>query len=82
MKPSTRMRRGIRKAFNRRYGYAALRTLRIAMVRAVEDDLGRCVGDRPYVSEADRLRVLYWSALTRLRKRWPNVDLEDVRAEP
>lgn len=82
MGPRARLRIGLRAALRRRFGYAALRVLRRAAVRAFVDDLERSIGDRPYVTVADQLRADYWAALNRLRKRWPNLDPSDPRSDP
>ncbi len=82
MKPSTRLKSGLKRAMRRRYGYAALRTFRDALGRAVADHLERSTGPRPYVSEADQLYALYWRGLKQIQRRWPRLSLTDVRAEP
>lgn len=84
MLPSTRLKKGIARALQRRYGYAALRTLRLAAGAAVEDHLTRSRGEGVYdgVTEVAEIYRLYWQGLQRLRRQFPTIDLEDVRAEP
>lgn len=79
MLPSTR----IKVALRRRYGYAALRHLRITLAKAIEEHIRRTVEDvRPYngAEQAEQLYRLYWQALKKLRDRWPSLNLEDERA--
>ena len=84
MRPSARLKVGLRAALRRRYGYAALRVLRRALVAAVEAHSARLVGPQAYdgATEGDRLFRLYWEALQRLRRRWPGLDLDDERSRP
>jgi hypothetical protein len=82
VRPSTRLKIGLKTALRRRYGYAALRALRRALVAAVESHKAKELGAAPYDgSEGEVIYRLYWQALQRLRKRWPDLDLEDDRAK-
>jgi hypothetical protein len=84
-RPSTRLKVVLRAALRRRYGYAALRKLRLGLARAVEEHHRRTYEDpRPYDGQAeeDRIYLLYWRGLQRLRQRWPDLNLEDPRADP
>ncbi len=82
MKPSQHIAAGLRRALRRRYGYAALRTLRRALVRARARHELLTFGPRPYDGQSEReaIATAYWRALRRLAKRWPALDLEDDRA--
>lgn len=81
--PATRVRLALRAALRRRYGYAALRALRRGVGAAMADHLTRSVdGSRPYASQLIEIRDAYWQALRRLRKRWPDLELEDPRSRP
>jgi hypothetical protein len=84
VRPSLHIRSGLRRALRRRYGFAALRTLRGALRRAIARHEALTLGPRPYVGsgELEAIRVAYVRALARLRRRWPNLDLSDERSEP
>jgi hypothetical protein len=58
--------------------------LRRALVVAVEHHERRTLGAAPYdgATEGEAIYRGYWTALGRLRKRWPALDLEDERARP
>ncbi len=82
MDPATYVRTGLRRALRRRYGYAALRTLRRSVARGLARHWSLTFGDRPYAGagELDRIARAYGQALKRLRARWPGLNLEDDRA--
>ncbi len=84
MRPSLHIRSGLRRALRRRYAYAALRTLRGALRRAIARHEALTIGARPYAGagELEAIRVAYGRALSRLRQRWPNLDLSDERSAP
>ncbi len=84
MRPSTYLRGGLRRALARRYGYAALRTLRRAVAAALSRHERLTFGAAPYdgAGELDAVAAAYWRALLRLRRRWPDLDLDDERAKP
>lgn len=82
MSPATRVKVARRAALRRRYGYAALRVLRRALRRALRDHRERELGQVPYSGNADAIGAAYWTALRALRRRWPNLDPSDERAEP
>lgn len=85
IKPSTYIRLAVRAALRRRYGYAALRVLRRGVRRAVRAHAGRTfdVG-HSYDGQSESERLLHgaWYGLQRLRRAWPDLDLEDPRADP
>lgn len=84
MKAATRIRLALRAALRRRYGYAALRVLRRALGRALEQHDRLTVGPARYDGQAE-FQALYDSyrrALERIRRRWPQLDLGDERALP
>jgi hypothetical protein len=82
MRPSTRLKVALRAALRRRYGYAALRLLRVALRKALADHQRRQLGDRPYAAgpELEAVHTRYRQAVRRLRKRWPALDYGDSRA--
>jgi hypothetical protein len=82
MQPATYVTAGLRRALRRRYGYAALRTLRRAVARGLARHWLLTYGDRPYAGagELERLATAYGRALQRLRRRWPDLDLSDDRS--
>jgi hypothetical protein len=84
LRPSTYLRAGLRRALGRRYGYAALRTIRRALAGALARHERLTFGAAPYegAGELDAIAVAYWRALLRLRRRWPDLNLEDERARP
>ncbi len=84
MRPSTRLRLGLRAALRRRYGYAALRVLRRSLGHAIASHERLTFGAAPYdgATEGEAIFRGYWVALQRLRRRWPALDLEDVRSQP
>lgn len=84
MRPALYVRSGLRRALGRRYGYAALRTLRLALRRALAKHWALTYGAAPYAGagELEAIRLAYWGGLQRLRRRWPALDLADERAEP
>ena len=84
MRPSLHIRSGLRRALRRRYGFAALRTLRGALRRAMKRHEALTLGPRPYAGagELEAIRGAYGWALAQLRRRWPNLDLGDERSEP
>jgi hypothetical protein len=84
MKPATFVKAGLRRALARRYGYAALRVLRRALVRALARHQAATFGPAPYAGSGvlDDVGAAYWRGLQRLRRRWPDLDLEDDRARP
>jgi len=84
MRQATYLKLGLRRALARRYGYAALRTIRRALARALARHEALTFGPRSYDGrgELDAIASAYWRALQRLRRRWPGLDLEDERARP
>jgi hypothetical protein len=82
MRPAARVKFGLKVALRRRYGYAALRVLRRALAAALEQHHWRSIGPAKYVSELQAIDAAYWGGLKRLRKRWPDLDLEDERSRP
>lgn len=82
MNPATIIRRGLRAALRRRYGYAALRTWRIAQRRALTLHRSRQHGAAPYSTKTDDLTWLCWRALKKIGKRFPRLNLDDPRANP
>jgi len=74
VRASARLRLGLRAALRRR------RSLRAAIARHQLGELGA----EPYdgATEGEALFRGYWSALQRLRRRWPGLDLEDERGRP
>ncbi len=84
MRPSTRIKVGLRAALRRRYGFAALRVLRRALRRALADHRARTLGGRRYAGdvEAEAIRAAFRYGVRRLRRRWPSLSFTDERAEP
>jgi hypothetical protein len=83
MRPSTHVRAGIKRALRRRYAYAALRTLRQALAKAIARHEALTFGAAPYAGygELQAIAGAYWAGLLRLRRRWPALDLTDERAK-
>jgi hypothetical protein len=81
MYPSTYVRTAVKRALRRRYAYAALRTLRKALARALARHWTLTFGERPYAGsgELERVGTAYARALAAVRRRWPGLDLEDPR---
>jgi hypothetical protein len=84
LKPSTRLKVGLRTALRRRYGYAALRVLRRSLLAAIETHRRGQFGPVPYdgATQGEAIYRGYWQGLQRLRRRWPDLDLTDERARP
>ncbi len=84
MRPTGHIKAGLRRALRRRYAYSALRTLRLALKRAIARHEALTLGTRPYAGagELEAVRHAFGAALTRLRKRWPDLDLADERSQP
>lgn len=80
MKPGTRVKLGLRAALRRRYGYAALRLFRLALLSALQALLS--APDAPRGPELAAVLRLYQSGLRRLRRRWPTLDANDYRSRP
>jgi hypothetical protein len=84
MRPSTRVRLGLRAALRRTYGYAALRVLRRSVRAALADHRARSVGAGSYdgTRELKAIRAHYRRAVKRLLQRWPALQFSDERSEP
>ena len=86
LRPTTRIRLGLRVALRRRYGYAAMRVLHRALRRALQDHRARRVAPVAVGfdsgAEMRELRALYRRALRRLLRRWPNLNTFDQRSQP
>lgn len=83
--PYGRLKVGVRAAFRRRKGYAALRRVRAAVKAAVALHRLRSLDPtHDYAADAEmkKLRALYNRTVRRLRERWPALSLFDPRAEP
>ena len=77
------LKRGMRAALRRRYGYAALRVMRASLRRALRVHRERMLDPaRPYSGTMDEISAQYRYAMRRVLKRWPMLDYLDQRAEP
>lgn len=87
IRPSTRIKLGLRAARRRRYGFAALRVLRRALSSALVDLRGWNLDPsdtRPLNGRAElqAIRALYMRGVRELRRRWPSLSLSDSRSAP
>lgn len=71
-----------RRALGRRYGYAALRVLRRGLRLAVERHAAAQFAQQPYSVMRENIVGEYHASVKALRRRWPDLDFGDPRAEP
>lgn len=81
-RPTTYIRRAMKRARRRRIGYAALRDLRRGLVRAIDAHLLRSIGPAPYASQWEEIYALYRRGLAELLRRYPGARLDDERGQP
>lgn len=82
MAPLARVRLSLRVALRRRYGYAALRVLRLGFRAALAEHRARQFDPRAYSTHTREILDECTRALKRLRRRWPALDFTDPRAKP
>ena len=84
-RPVSILKRGLRAALRRRYAYVALRIVRRAFSRALDEELRRCIGPKPWVTEYAALCDVFVRGMRRLERRFGAERLrrafEDPRAE-